>query len=72
MCVEKMLFFLLILELREKHLHVRGEDWNGNRFDFPYLETPPRAWRRYGDCKDANELLRNTSTCVEKMPAVRP
>ncbi len=50
----------------EKHLHGRGEDVRKLSGAESKLETPPRTWRRLSECNAARDLVRNTSTDVEK------
>ena len=45
-CVEKTSTIRRDLILDQKHLHVRGEDSEGNLSRSENSETPPRAWRR--------------------------
>ena len=45
-CVGKTSYQRVMIALREKHPHVRGEDENNVGIYDPTQETPPRAWGR--------------------------
>ncbi len=49
-----------------KHPHERGEDRRTGCQDPPRTETPPRAWGRRAEVRDAARELGNTPTSVGK------
>ena len=67
--VEKTLSFTTKATRPEKHLHGRGEDSSSSLASSAALETPPRTWRRPSSKRLAKDILRNTSTDVEKTEA---
>ena len=48
---------------------MRGEDRPTKNLLLPLSETPPRAWRRSSWLSLRVMIIRNTSTCVEKIAA---
>jgi len=69
-CVEKTRCCTSSMTARRKHLHVRGEDPAVVHRQKPDAETPPHAWRRLSNLVLVKLLFGNTSTCVEKTPAL--
>ena len=64
--VEKTLALFSVSLVKEKHLHVCGENSYPSRCDGKTLETPPRMWRKRRKVSDICRRVRNTSTYVEK------
>ena len=53
--------------IRQKHLHIRGENLKLDRVPIAVLETPPHTWRKFFSLLDKRIIKRNTSTYVEKI-----
>ena len=49
-----------------KHLHGRGEDRHRRKVESRSSETPPRTWRRQRARGSESNIIRNTSTDMEK------
>ena len=65
-CVGKTLDLVPVLDEKEKHPHVRGEN---SRTVPPWIsagETPPRAWGKHPNACRAGIWYGNTPTCVGK------
>ena len=65
-CVGKTLYELPGLLVKQKHPHVRGEDFHAPDTSVPNTETPPRAWGRPARAHCPLTKLGNTPTCVGK------
>ncbi len=71
-CVGKTQDLLELTRARQKHPHVRGEDWYHGTRVASGLETPPRAWGRLAQITDERLAKRNTPTCVGKTLSAGP
>ena len=65
-CVGKTRTVKQWLTAKQKHPHVRGEDWPQRSRPWRKVETPPRAWGRQVAAWHDTAQVGNTPTCVGK------
>ena len=65
--MEKISKNIFLGQGQQKHLHVRGENFEINFVRFALSETPPHTWRKYEKRVQELTASRNTSTYVEKI-----
>ncbi len=68
--MEKISKNIFLGQGQQKHLHVRGENFEINFVRFALSETPPHTWRKYSRKVTPPENVRNTSTYVEKIARI--
>ncbi len=70
-CVGKTWAAMGLQIRKEKHPHVRGEDFAALKSQTSPMETPPRAWGRRSRGRTRAISVRNTPTCVGKTRSQR-
>ena len=65
--MEKISKNIFLGQGQQKHLHVRGENFEINFVRFALSETPPHTWRKLLMVLLLIISMGNTSTYVEKM-----
>ena len=70
--VEKIWRMSYEKHLRQKHLHIRGENMISCFFRVVVVETPPHTWRKSDFDRLCMRVSGNTSTYVEKIPSCFP